>query len=516
MPYILSLAPIAIIIFSMLVLRWGAARAGIVGYISAMFIAYLFFGAGFEIFYFSHTKAIFLSIDVIMIVWAAFFLYRIVDEAGAVNIIGQALAHLTSDAGLQAMIIGWIFASFLEGIGGFGVPVAVVAPILLSLGFSPFAAVVIPSVGHGWAVTFGSLGAPFRGLLSSTGYQAELLTIPTAIFLGIAGLLSGFMVIHLASGWDGLKRLIFPVLIFGCFMGFAQYFAAIYGLWNIGAFCGGLVGLIMILPLAHFYQSRENIKRIFEIRSLILALSGYIVMIAIILGVQFIKPLQDVLGTYVFQIYNPLLSTNGGWLSLPPYITPAGLSKKIVILSHTGVLLFYSSLIAYGIYYKANLYIAGSAKKIIYSTFNKVLLPSISILFMVNMAVIMEFSGMTDTLANGLAKGMRDMFPLITPWVGSLGAFMTGSNTNSNVVFGLLQLKTAQLLDFSESIILAGQTTGASLGSVLAPTKIAVGVSTVGMIGKEGDVLYKLFGYIALLIFLISLLTLISVNIHVY
>jgi lactate permease len=96
---------------------------------------------------------------------------------------------------------------------------------------------------------------------------------------------------------------------------------------------------------------------------------------------------------------------------------------------------------------------------------------------------------------------------MVSPWIGALGAFMTGSNTNSNVVFGALQKQTAELLGFSLAIILAAQTTGGSLGSVAAPTKVVVGASTAGMDGHEGEVLRALFGYVTFLIALISLLT---------
>jgi lactate permease len=89
---------------------------------------------------------------------------------------------------------------------------------------------------------------------------------------------------------------------------------------------------------------------------------------------------------------------------------------------------------------------------------------------------------------------------------------MTGSNTNSNVVFGGLQKQTAILLGYPVAIILAAQTVGASLASVLAPTKVAVGASTAGMAGREGDVMRKLIVYICLLVLLVSMLTAIAVR----
>jgi lactate permease len=128
------------------------------------------------------------------------------------------------------------------------------------------------------------------------------------------------------------------------------------------------------------------------------------------------------------------------------------------------------------------------------------------------MATVMEYAGMTEALARGLARLAGSLFPIVAPWIGALGAFMTGSNTNSNVVFALLQLRTAQLLSISVAIILAGQTAGAGLASVVAPAKIVVGTSTADLAGREGEVMRKMLPYIIVLVLLISLLTFIAVE----
>jgi lactate permease len=99
------------------------------------------------------------------------------------------------------------------------------------------------------------------------------------------------------------------------------------------------------------------------------------------------------------------------------------------------------------------------------------------------------------------------LYPLIAPWIGALGAFMTGSNTNSNVMFASLQMHTAQLLGISVPVILAAQTAGAGVASVIAPAKIVVGTSTADLAGREGEVMSKMLPYIIILVLLISLLT---------
>ncbi len=504
MTFLLAFIPIALILALMVGLRWGAARAGGAGYLSALLIAILAFGAGPELLGYAHTRALLLSLDVLYIIWAAFLLYRVADEAGAIRSIGQALPHLTADQGMQALVIGWVFASFLQGVGGFGVPVAVIAPILVGLGFTPILAVVIPSLGHGWAVTFGSLGSSFQALMASTGLSAEILAPPSALFLSVSGLLTGLLVAHAAEGWSAVRRLALPIAVFGIVMGAVQYAAATAGLWNIAAFCAGVAGLLLAVPLARRFRGQPGEARSLDRRGLGFAVSGYLVLIAVTLAVQLIQPFNEFLGQVAIRVDFPEVRTALG------HVTPAGPGRTIPVFRHAGAILAFSSFLAYLIYWCAGLYSPGAAGRILSGTLRKVMSSSVSIASMVAMAVIMENSGMTEAMARGLAGGVERLYPLVAPWIGALGAFMTGSNTNSNVVFGALQLRTAQILGYTATVILGGHTAGAALASVIAPTKVVVGASTAGMAGKEGDILRRLIGYTALLVALISLLTLLA------
>ncbi len=193
------------------------------------------------------------------------------------------------------------------------------------------------------------------------------------------------------------------------------------------------------------------------------------------------------------------------------YVTPAGSTKPISLLNHAGAVLFYAAILAYLTYWIAGKYQKGSLRKILKSTVKRVVNPSISITLMVAMAVVMELTGMTEALAKGLAQLTGLFFPLVAGWIGAIGAFMTGSNTNSNVVFSLLQVATANLLGLSVPVILAGQTAGAALASVAAPAKLVVGTSTVDLAGKEGEVMQKMMPYIIILVLLISILTAVSI-----
>jgi lactate permease len=136
-------------------------------------------------------------------------------------------------------------------------------------------------------------------------------------------------------------------------------------------------------------------------------------------------------------------------------------------------------------------YTAGVGRRIVRQTVKSAVPSSIGIASMVGFAVAMDHAGMTYVLAAGLGAAAGPLYPLVAPFIGLLGAFMTGSNTNSNVVFAPLQQQAAQLLGISAVIILGAQTTGGALGSMLAPAKLIVGCSTAGLAGQEGQVLKK-------------------------
>ena len=499
--FTMAVIPILLILVLMLGLRWGAVKASFAGYLAALVIAVFYFGSGIEVLGYAHLKALLSSLDVLLIIWTAFLFFRVTDEAGAVAQFGQALPHLTADRGMQSLVIGWGFASFLQGVGGFGVPVAVVAPILVGLGFPPISAIIIPSIGSGWAVTFGSLGSSFQALLATTGLSSAELAFPAALFLGIAALITGFLVLHCTVGWRGMIRLAPAAILLGVVMGIFQLIVAVKGPWNTAAFLGSMVGLLVSFGLARFYRGAQSLTGSLDGKALTVALSGYVILVIITLAVQMITSVKHLLGGVVIQVQIPQLATQLG------YITPASATKPISLLNHAGAVLLYASILAYLVYRMAGRYKAGAVRSILAGTVKRVRTPSLSIILMVCMAVVMENSGMTDALARGLADFAGVFFPLVAPWIGALGAFMTGSNTNSNVVFALLQMRTAQLLSYPVAIILAGQTAGAGLASVVAPAKIVVGTSTADLAGREGEVMRKMLPYIIVLVLLISLLT---------
>ena len=498
---IIGVAPILVILILMIGFRWGATRAGSFGYLTAIIIAIIIFGAGMEVLAIAHVRAIILALDVILIIWGALLLYHVVYESGAIKTLGKLLPSLTNDRGWQAILIGWVFASFLQGAGGFGVPVAVTAPILIGLGFTPLTAIIIPSIGHGWAVTFGSFGSSFNALLNVSGLDASALGQKSAFFLGAACLITGPMVSYASAGWRGVKRLLFPVLCIGFTMGAVQYFTVVVlEMWNLGAFMGGVAGIAVSVGIIRWQAASTGLERS-DRRPLLTALSGYLVLILLSVTILLIPLINNWLGQISLAIQYPKTVTSFG------YVFPGGTNRPIQVFTHPGLILIYTSIISYFIYLRAGLLNSNAIKRILDKTLVGIKSPSLSIILMITMAVIMQQSGITEALALGLANVASNVYPLTAAWIGAFGAFMTGSNTNSNVVFAALQMRTAEILSISVPIILAGQTAGASLASIAAPAKILVGASTAGIAGKEGEVLRTLIGYSAIFVLFICVLT---------
>jgi len=496
--WLLAFAPVLAVLVLMLGLGWRASRAGLVGWVVALAVAATRFGAGAVVLGYAQLKGVLLTLDVLYIIWTALLLFHVADQAGAVAVIAERLPNLTSDRLMQALLLGWVFCSFLQGVGGFGVPIAVVAPLLVGVGFAPVAAVVMASIGHAWSVTFGSLASSFQALMASSGLPGPELAPPAALALGVAGLGCGAVVAHVQGGWRSVWRGLPALVILAAVMGATQYALAVNRLWTLGATGAGLAGLIVGVGVARLPGYRTNKAAVEEQtqpqaanpsssmqdRSLGLALVAYALLIVIAFSLKLVPLLADVSNRVAVSFDFPELTTRAGW------VTPAGPGRRISLFGHGGAMLLYTSLLAYAVYQRVGYYAPGAAGRIAQGVLKSALRSSLGILAMVGMAVTMAHAGMTQILAEGLSAGIGPrVYPLVAPWIGALGAFMTGSNTNSNVVFTALQQQTALLLKLSVPMILAAQTAGGALGSVLAPTKIIVGCSTVGLAGEEGKVL---------------------------
>ncbi|MCL4395976.1 MAG: L-lactate permease [Chloroflexi bacterium] len=513
--WLLAALPITLVLVLMIGFRFGAARAGVAGWAAAIVVAAARFGAGPQVIAYAQAKSLLLSLYVLYIVWAALFFYHVVNGAGGITTIAARLPALSSDRGAQALLLAWIFGGFLQSVSGFGVPTAVVAPLLVGIGMTPVAAVVAAGIGHAWAVTFGSLGLAFQALVVASNEPAAALAPSAALLLGLACFGCGFAILWSIGGIRVLARNVGLLVVVGLGMSAVQFAAASAGLYTIAALLAALTGIGLAIVLVQFQKrlgrwhrgetgplsvedeasaSVERGERTGALGArgdlpIGLSLMPYLVLLVIISLAQFVPPVTQALDSVVIRVDFPELNTGAG------YTTPAESGQPISVLGHPAAQLVYASILTLLIYQSTNRYGKGWFSHSLRQMSASALASSAGIVAMVAMAFTMQQSGMTLELATGIGRAAGAGFPLVAPFIGSLGAFVTGSNLNSNVIFAPLQTSAAKLLTLPVALILAAQTAGGAIGSVFSPAQVIVGCTTVGLGGKEGPALTKTMMY---------------------
>jgi lactate permease len=308
----------------------------------------------------------------------------------------------------------------------------------------------------------------------------------------------GACVLLASGGLSLLRRRGNAVLVAGGAMAATLYAAATRGMSPLGSMLASLAGLAVLVLWASLRRTatteqsapvegpEESSAPELPIRW---ALIPYALLIAIVVAASLVQPVNDLLGRVVLRVQFPKLRTARGWA------TPAGPGRSIDVFGHAGALLFYASILTYALLRWTGYMPQGAAPSIVRAVIRGGKKSSLGIAAMVGMAATIEHAGMTNLLAEGIAGVAGPLFPLVSPYIGVLGAFMTGSNTNSNVIFGNLQQQVAALVGVDPLIILAAQTTGAAIGSMSAPAKIIVACSTVNLGGKEGETLGETLRY---------------------
>jgi lactate permease len=491
--YGLAGLPILVVIGVMVRLRWSGQRAGPLGWLVGLLVAVLAFGLTFDVFWVSQLKGLLLSVFVLAVLWPALLLYNVVNQAGGIQAITSALDHLIPDRGLLLVVTAWAFGGMLEGLAGFGLPIAIVAPILVGLDVSPIIAVAAVAVGHAWAVTFGDMGVIFQTLVGIVDVDAARLAAIAALMLGAACLACGLATAHLLHQDRHWRAVVALALL----MGSVQYGLAVSGLTSLAALGAGLVGIVGGVAVGQV-QGAGRVTEHALARSvatsdpgsppvltspLLGTLLSYGALTVLLAAITLIHPLNSALKAMVWKMSFPQVATRDG------FVTPAGTGQVLRPLVHPGTAILLIALVSYAIYRRTRLCQPGDFRRAAAATWRSAMPVSIGVVAMVGLSTLMDHAGMTVRLAKAASDAVGTAFPVVSPLVGMLGAFATGSNNNSNVLFAPLQQSIALFLAISPRLLLAAQTTGGSLGSMIAPAKIIVGCSTLGLRGRDGEVL---------------------------
>ena len=533
--WLLALLPILVMLAALVLLRWPAHLAAIASWVAAILLASAVFGAtpyGLAI---ACAKGLSLSLFVLLIVWAAVFLYNLVDRLGGVQVIADHLVRATDDSLLRALLLAWGFAGFLQGIAGFGAPVAAVAPLLVMMGVSPVVAVASAMVGHSWAITFGSMGSSYYAIQLVTRLPGEVIGPWMAAMFYLPILVTGFAVLHLNAGWPGVRRGAPAVLLAGTAMSAGMVLLNLLGAAPISSMLPALAGcgLIWLLGRTGLYRRRpdpapgsaltptlsqaergsgspfphrlgdfasgpngpdapeggQGVRSGPSPLSFHLAFLPYYLLIVLTVLSQ-LDAVKALTAGLAFGVDYPATSTALG------YQVPAERAyAKIRLVGHPAPLIALASVLSYLVYRRVSCWRPGAASGALATTARRSVKSGLTIAFMVMMAVVVNDAGMAWLLARGVQATTNGVYPALAPYLGVLGAFITGSNTNSNIMFGPLQLQTAQALGVSAILISAAQSIGGSLGAGISPDKSVIGGAVTGLAGKEDRIMRQALPY---------------------
>lgn len=496
----------------------------------------------------AHTLAGFLnSLDATLVIFGAILLMNTLKKSGAMNSIQTGFKSVSNDKRIQAIIIGFMFGSFIEGAAGYGTPAALAGPLLVSLGFPPLAAATVALIFDSAAVSFGAVGTPVVMSMSQLGktlsdagidagaYQQEL-TLWSAIPHMAFAIFLPFVGIAVLTKFYGKERSFKPaleVLPFAMFAGIS--FSVPYLL--IAMFLGpefpslfsAIIGLVITILAAkagflvpkkewsfadasewdESWKSKVKTQEEDETEGkrmpLILAWMPYVI-IALLLIVTRIDAigLKSILSNDLIVSTGDLFGVkNASYTFKPAYlpgIVPFMLVALITIPMHR-----MSRKAAKEAWVVSLKQIAGAAVAIAFG---------VALVQIMRNSATEQVEGMMKIMADFLAGIAGKAYLFIAPFIGVLGAFISGSNTVSNVMFTNLQYDTALNLELSTVAIVALQVVGGAIGNITCINNVVAACATVGTTGAEGKIIKT--NIIPMILYTLVALLTVAVLIYVF
>lgn len=514
---ILGSLPVVTAIVMMVVLKQNAGLSLFVAWALSAVLAIVFWGLAPE-----HTAAYtilgFLSaLDVILIIFSAIFLLNVLIEISFVKTIGTGFNGISQDRRVQILIIAWLFGAFLEGAAGFGTPAAIAAPLLMGLGVPAFFAALASLIANGVPSLFGAAGTPTSTGFATvaSGLELELGAENTALFfsqlnntVGLLNIFTGsfvpFLMIAAIVSRDGRKRgikdavSVFPLCLFaGLAFSIPAWLVSFLGP-ELPTILGSLVGmLVFIIAVKKGFLIPKEVYRFMDDPvaqlnsqadetdiSLVKAWSPYII-ICIVLVLTRLPQLP-----FFSMIRSPFLT-----VALVDLFGFEGINWAWLPLNNPGLIPFLPVALAYLAVYAKR---PGVASGVFIKTMKQLKNAVVALLFGVALVQIMRFTNyttpgyivpMTTAIASALAAMFGGIYPVISPIIGALGTFVSGSHTVSNIMFYGLQLEAAQMLGMPGSLMLVAQTFGGSMGNMVAVNNIVAVAATTNSAGQESKIL---------------------------
>ena len=478
MTTLLALLPILWMIVALAILKLPAWKVTSIAAISSFLIAVipaLGFSKDPIIILSGALEGVALAVwPICLVITAAIFTYNLVVKTGAMECIKSMLASVSEDKRILALLLAWGFGNFMEGMAGFGTAVAIPAAMMVALGFNPLRSIIACLVANSVPTTFGSIGIPTTTLAALTGIDPINLGtyISTQLFV-LNAITPFFIVAIISSSLKAIKGVFVPTILTGLALAIPELFMNFVVGPELSVIGASIVIMAFIVLTAKIFDPKDPNYRvqsdkrpaITKGQALQAASPFILIFILLILASNLFTPLNSVLTS---------IKT-----SIPIYMGQGAKPYTFVWITTPGILIFIAAIIG-GLIQNAS---PSTMLKTAGTTLNNLKLTYLTIITIVITAKIMTYSGMTSAIAATIVGAAGNMYPAVAPLIGALGGFLTGSGTNSNVLFGPLQAAAADQLNFGDkdlSLWLAAINSGAAgLGKMLAPQSIAIAIGAV-------------------------------------
>ncbi|QDV22493.1 L-lactate permease [Aureliella helgolandensis] len=559
---ILALTPILTVGVFLVGFRWPASRAMPLCYITVCVLALAIWDLPGVQVAAASTKGFVIACSLLFIVFGAVLLLNTLEQCGAMAQIRRNFLSISPDRRIQAIIIAWLFGSFIEGAAGFGTPAALAVPLMVGLRFPPLAAVFAGMVIQSTPVSFGAAGTPIliginTGLSGAGGdvvreYATQLgfaqgaegwsdflhfIGIRVALIHAVLGTLIPLLMVTLMTKFFGPSRsfrdglAVAPFALFAAFsMTIPYLLTAIFLGPEFPSILGGLIGLAIVVFASSRGFLMPSAEKIWDFApedqwdaswtgtviphsdaqsdrpiGTFSAWMPYLMVAAILVATRVIPALKaftvntlSFTVPFAFDAGNPESGFFG--TSLYQTVQPLYLPGMVFLLV---------SLIAFAYFKTFNGFTSGGYAKAWVSSARTMYRASPALLFAVAMVQVFINSGggshgypdMPIALAEGAARLMGSAWPALAPMIGGLGAAVAGSNTVSNMMFSLFQFDVGVRIGMDPVWIVALQAIGGAAGNTICVHNVVAASAVVGLTGQEGAVIRKtcvVFFYYAL------------------
>ena len=516
--------PVVVLLGALAFVHMKAHKAALLGLALAYGIAVLVYGMPVKMA--TSTAVLGACFGLLPIGWIvlnAIFVYDISVKTGKFEVVKETIAGLASDRRIQVLLIGFAFGAFIEGAAGFGTPVAISAAMLIGLGFKPLAAAGLALIGNTAPVAFGALGTPVLTLAKVTGLDVNLLSAMVGRQLPLFSVIVPFWLVWAMAGFKGMIEVWPACLVAGVSFAIPQFLVSNYmgpELVDIIA-AAASIGCTYLLLL--FWQPKKVWRfeheeegaapAVARLRSLgaaaaakkhgfrdaLLAWSPWIILSVFVFvwGYPSVKKLFAEWHLAAFKagfLWKP--TVDWPWLHnlvlrAPPVVKkihPEAAQYGVNLLGQTGTGLLLAGIVSGLVLGLRPLELVktylGTVKRVRYSL--------LTIAAMLALGFTTRYSGSDTTMGLAFAS-TGALFPFFSPILGWLGVALTGSDTSSNVLFGNLQVVSAQQIGMSPVLAAASNSSGGVMGKMIDAQSIVVASVATKQDGHEGEILRYVF-----------------------